>query len=237
MNILRPFSRVFAVVAFSGVALVTPTFAGASSAPTAATLISATKAQLLKEKSVHISVVSVSTKSKSTVSVDLGLTKGQEFLVSGAMKVGVLVTPKAAYLSGNAAGLTKVMGLTSAEQGKVGQKWVEMSSGTTPYTNLVKNLTTVALEQMLPVAKGTKLSTSSDKAKDYRLAWTTSSTATATTSNNVMLISSGKKSLPVSQTISTLTGHGVTTYSNWNKDFTVKIPKSSATVTFKSVFG
>ena len=237
MNILRPYSRVLILVALGGAALVTPTIASASSAPTAATLISATKAQLLKEKSVHISVVSVSPKNKSTVSVDLGLTKGQEFLVSGAMKVGVVVTPKAAYLSGNAAGLTTVMGLTSAQQGKVGKKWVIMASGTTPYTNLVKNLTTVALGQMLPVAKGTKLTTSSDSAKDFRLTWTSSSSATATKSSSVMLISSGQKRLPISQTISTTTGRGVTKYSNWNKDFTVKVPKSSATVTFKSVFG
>jgi len=236
MNILRPFSRVLALVVIGGGALVTPTIASASSAPTAATLISATKAQLLKEKSVHISVLSVSSTSKSTVTVDLGRTKGQEFLVSGTMKVGVVVTPKAAYLSGNPTGLTTLMGLTSAQQGKVGNKWVIMKSGTTPYTNLVKNLTTVALAQMLPLAKGTTLGTAKDKAKDYRLTWTSSSSS-ASKSNNVMLISSGKKSLPVSQTISTSTGHGVTKYSKWNKDFTVKVPKSSATVTFKSVFG
>jgi len=236
MNILRSFSRILAVVALGGAALVTPTIAGASNAPTAATLISATKAQLLKEKSVHISVLSVSATSRSTVTVDLGRTKGQEFLVSGAMKVGVVVTPKAAYLSGNPAGLTTLMGLTSTQQGKVGNKWVIMTSGTTPYTNLVKNLTTAALAQMLPVAKGTTLSTSNDRAKDYRLTWITTS-GSASKSNNVMLISTGKKSLPVSQTISNSTGHGVTKYSKWNKDFTVKVPKSSATVTFKSVFG
>ena len=219
-----------------GIVLAPTMWAGASSAPTATSLINATNAQLLKEKSVHIAVTSVSTTTKSRISVDLGQTKGQEFLVSGTMKVGVVVTPKAAYLSGNAAGLTSVMGLTSAQQGKVGTKWVIMPSGTTPYTNLVKNLTTAALAQILPLAKGTKLSASTDAAKDFRLTWTTSS-GSAPKANNVMLISSGKTNLPISQTISTTTGHGLTVYSKWNQDFSVKVPKSSSTVSFKSVFG
>ena len=236
MTISRPLSRIAATLSVGAVLLGTPALAGASGTPSAASVISATSAQLLKEKSVHIAVTSVSTTTKSSISVDLGLSKGQEFLVSGTMKVAVIVTPKAAYLSGNALGLTTVMGLTSAQQSKMGTKWVIMPKGTTPYTNLAKNLTTAALALILPQSKGTKLSASTDKAKDYRLTWATSS-GSAAKATNVLLISSGTRRLPISQTISTTTGHGSTKYSKWNQDFSVKVPKKSKTVSYKSVFG
>ena len=74
----------------------------------------------------------------------------------------IIVTPTDAYLSGSATGLTTIMGLTAAEQKKVGTRSVVMKAGTSPYTSFHSNLTTAVLSGILPVAKGTKYKTSSE---------------------------------------------------------------------------
>lgn len=219
-----------------GTLLSAPVAAGASTPTTVTSILKAANAQMLKETSVHIDVVSVNKTTSSTIKVDLGAAKGDEYLTSGKMKVAIVITAKAAYLSGNKLGLTTVMGLTSAQQTKIGTKWMEMLHGTVPYTNLAKNLTTAVFRQMLPQVKGTKLSTSSDKAKDFQLSWTTAAGASPAT-KDVLLISSGSKKLPISQTITTSNGHGTTTYSRWDQGFSVTAPAAHDTVTYKAVFG
>ena len=236
MTLRRPLSRFALTAGLVGGALSVPVVAHAATTSTVTSVLSAANAQLAKETSVHIDVQSSNASSTSTIKVDLGVAKGDEFLVSGKMKVAVLVTPKAAYLSGNKLGLTTVMGLTSAQQQKIGTKWMEMLHGTVPYTNLRKNLTTSVLAQILPKVSGTTLSTTSDKAKDFQLTWNTAA-GSSPASKNVLVISSGSTTLPIAQTISTSSGHGTTTYSKWNQSFRVVAPKSSDVVTYKTVFG
>ncbi|MDE3044775.1 MAG: hypothetical protein KGJ10_08140 [Acidobacteriota bacterium] len=236
MTLRRPLARFALFAGLVGGVLSTPVLANATTSPTVTSVLSAANAQLAKETSVHIEVQSINKSSTSSIKVDLGTSTGDEFLVSGKMKVSILVTPKAAFLSGNKLGLTTVMGLTSAQQKKIGSKWMEMFKGTVPYTNLEKNLTTAVLTQILPKASGTKLATTSDRAKNFQLSWTTAAGA-APASKNVLVIASGSTTLPISQTITSSTGHGTTTYSKWNQRFSVVSPKSSDVVTYKSVFG
>ena len=236
MTLSRPFAHFALTLGLLGALLSAPIAAGASNLPSVTAILKAANAQMLKETSVHIEVVSVNKTTSSTIKVNLGVTKGAEYLQSNKMKVAIVVTPQAAYLSGNKLGLTTVMGLTSVQQSKIGTKWMKMLHGTSPYTNLAKNLTTAVFSRILPQVKGTKVSTSSDKAKDFQLSWTTAAGAASAT-KNVLLISSGAKRLPISQTITTSAGHGTTKYSKWGKGFTLTVPRANDTVTYKAVFG
>ena len=236
MTLSRPFTRFALTTGLLGALLTVPVVAGAANSPSVASIIRAANAQMLTQTSVHIDVVSVNKTTSSTIKVDLGVVKGDEYLKSGKMKVAIVVTSKAAYLSGNKLGLTTIMGLTSSQQTKIGAKWMEMLHGTVPYTNLAKNLTTAVFAQILPQVQGTKLSTSADKAKDFQLSWTTSAGA-STATKNVLLISSGSKKLPISQTITTSSGHGTTTYSKWDQGFSLTSPPAHDTVAYKAVFG
>ncbi|HEY7930871.1 MAG TPA: hypothetical protein VIC81_01245, partial [Acidimicrobiales bacterium] len=173
MTLRRPLTRFALVAGLVSGALSVSVMAGAATTPSVTSVLNAANAQLAKETSVHIDVSSVNASSSSTIKVDLGVAQGDEYLVSGKMKVTVLVTPTAAYLSGNKLGLTTVMGLTSAQQQKIGTKWMAMSHGTVPYENLRKNLTTSVLAQILPKVSGTKLSTISGAGKNFHLTWNT----------------------------------------------------------------
>jgi hypothetical protein len=213
-----------------------PLGAGASSRATVTSVITAAKAAMLKKVSVHVVVSSTSGTKLSTVVVDIGSRGGQETVTSGAKTVTITITPKYAYLSGSATGLTQVMGLTSAQQMKIGFKAMAMKSGTPQYTNLKSNLTTPVFASMLPVVKGTSLMTiGSGSSKQYVLSWKTAATSTSTATSTVMTFSSGALTLPVTEKITSPKGVGITTYSKWGERVIPVVPTS--TVTYKSVFG
>lgn len=204
--------------------------------PTTASVLKAAKAAMLKESGVHIVVDSRSGKTTSAIIVDIGTSSGVETITSGKESVTIEVTPKWAYLSGSASGLTTVMGLTSAEQKKVGSSSVSMKAGTTPYKNLKENLTVSILPTLLPVAKGTSFSVGGgSNSKDYQLTWSTAATSSEPKTKSVLTISSGSKTLPLDEVISSSTGGGTTVFSKWGENVSVKKPASL--VTYTKVFG
>ena len=88
--------------------------------PTAASILAAANASLAKEKGVHVKVVTLAGTVSSTLVANVGQDSGSEAYVSGKETFTITVTPTYAYLSGSATGLTKLMGLSSAEQKKIG---------------------------------------------------------------------------------------------------------------------
>src|SRR5450631_930496 len=159
---------------------VTPISAQASvKNPTAKSVLKAALQAMSKVSGVHIYVTSKQGTTKSVVVVDIGTDYGQETITSGQNTVKIIVTPTDAYLSGSATGLTTIMGLTAAEQKKVGNLAVVMKAGTAPYTSFHTNLTTAVLKGILPVAKGTTFKVGGGKnSNDYLLTWTTAATST-----------------------------------------------------------
>jgi hypothetical protein len=215
---------------------VTPIAAQASvNNPTTKSVLKATKNAMAKEAGVHIYVTSTTGTAKSVVVVDIGATYGQETIQSGKNKVKILVTPSDAYLSGSATGLTTIMGLTSAEQKKVGTLSVVMKAGTTPYTSFKSNLTTTVLAGILPAAKGTKYKTSSDSSSDYQLTWSTAASSTAAATKSVLTISSGSKTLPIKEVITGSSGGGTTTFSKWGEKVVEHAPAKANTIPYAKV--
>ena len=231
--LIRP-TRILTVVSLSlGAIALTPVVSQASAKTSVSSVLAAAKKAMVAEKSVHIVVSSRSSKTVNHVTADLGTSSGQENFVSGTAKVEIRVTTKNAYLSGNASGLTKLVGLTSTQEKKVGTKVIVMKAGTSPYTTFQSNLTVSAFATFLPTGKGVKLST--DRHKDFVLTWTKPATSTTSKTTSVLTISSGKKALPISEVVSGTTGSGTTFFSRWGKSFTVTAPPRSKLVAYTSV--
>jgi hypothetical protein len=216
----------------------TPFTAGASGqSPTVASVLNSAKSSMLKKGSVHVVVNSKSGKILSKVVVDIGATSGSETITSGQKSVTISVTPTYAYVSGNAGGLTAIMGLTSAQQKKIGNRALSMKVGTSPYASLKANLTTPVFATMLPMTSGTKLSmTSALSAKLYQLTWTTKATTSVRKTTSVLTLSSGRSTLPVKEVITSSNGGGTTIFSQWGEHVNVSAPSLSL-VTYKQVFG
>jgi hypothetical protein len=218
---------------------VTPVVAQASvKNPTTKTVLSATLKAMSKVAGVHIYVTSKNGTAKSVVVVDIGATYGEETITTGKSNVTIIVTPTDAYLSGSATGLTGIMGLTAAEQKKVGTLAVVMKAGTSPYASFHSNLTTTVLAGILPASKGTTFSVGGGKnSKDYQLTWSTKATSTAAATKSVMTLSSGSKTLPIKEVITGTTGGGTTTFSKWGEHVVEHAPAAADTIAYAKVVG
>src|SRR5271156_6371822 len=108
--------------------------------PTTTTVLKAASSAIAKQTSVHIKVSSLSSATPSSVVADIGKKQGSETFTEGAETFSITVTPTFAYLSGSATGLTNIMGLTAAEQKKVGKSAISMKVGSTPYETFKSNL-------------------------------------------------------------------------------------------------
>lgn len=236
MTIDRRFGLRIAALALgaSTIVAVLPLSVGASvTKPTTNSVIIATKAAISKQSGVHLLVTSKSGSTSTTVTADIGKSSGTETIDSGQDNVTIKVTPTYAYLGGNAAGLTAIIGLSSAEQKKVGSSWISMKAGTTPYKDLKSSVTITVLGSMLPVLKGTTFS--KDNAKDYLLTWTTKATSSTPKTKSVFTISSAKVTLPLKETVTASTGTGTTTFSNWGERVSVNVPSLSSTIAYSKV--
>lgn len=228
-NQLRLAAATLAVTTLGGVL---PVSAGASSNPSAASLIAATKADLAKQSSVHVVVTSTSGGTKSSVVVDIGTSNGVETITTGKESVTISLTPTYAYLTGSALGLTTMMGLTAAQQKRVGNKAISMAAGTTPYKNFKANLTFTILSTVLPSLTGTKLGRGTGaNANNYVLSWSTKAVGTSPATKSSLTISSGKNNLPISEYITSSSGNGTTSFSNWGEHIKVPVPSSTITYT------
>jgi hypothetical protein len=203
--------------------------------PTTTSVRKAALTAMSKTSGVHVYVSSKTGSSVSVVVVDIGSKYGEETIHTGKSVVKIIVTPTDAYLSGTKTGLTTIMGLTAAEQKKVGSLSVVMKAGTTPYTSFQSNLTTAVLAGIMPTAKGTKYKVSSDRSKDYLLTWKTAATSTATATKSVLTISSGSKTLPIKEVITGSTGGGTTTFSKWGEHVVEHAPATADTVAYAKV--
>jgi co-chaperonin GroES (HSP10) len=209
--------------------------AQAATTPTAATIIAAATKSLTKETGVHIAVSTDDDKVLSTVVANIGKTSGYETYKKGGETFTISVTPTYAYLSGSKTGLTTLMGLTAKEAKAVGSKSIAIKKGSSQYTTFKTNLTSAAFSQLLPAVKGTTLLSSRDKSTGgYQLTWTTAATSTSPKTTSLLVISSGSSTVPLKESVSTTSGKSSTTFTKWDKSFTVKIP--SSTIAYSKVF-
>jgi hypothetical protein len=231
---LRRSSSLVLVVVLAAVALSSGAAQASLKKATATSVLKAAHTALSKQTSVHIDVTSKAGKVQSTIAVDVGAKTGVEKLATGKEHVSIRLTSGYVYLSGNASGLVSMMGLTTKQQKKVGTRWITMKSGSTEYKNFESTLTSPVLLRMLPLAKGTSLSTDA-KTGDYVLRWSTAASGSTPKTTDVLTMSSKGKVLPIKEVITSSTGGGTTTFSKWGESFNVSVP--SSTITYAKVFG
>jgi hypothetical protein len=238
MKSLRRTPLYLSALALMGVSVISGTSLAASASgakATTKTILKAATTALAKQTSVHIKVYSLAANSPSSVEADLGEKSGTETFTKGAESFSITVTPTYAYLSGTKTGLTEIMGLTAAEQKKVGESAISMKAGTTPYETFKSNLTVSALTHLLPVVKGTTLLAKRDKTTNgYDLKWVTPASSESPKSTTVLTISSGAKSLPSKELVTTTAGTSETTFSKWGQSVQVVVP--SSTIPYNSIF-
>lgn len=203
--------------------------------PTTASILAAAKTSLANALGVHVKVVTVAGNVHSTLVANIGKVSGSETFISGKESFTITVTSTYAYLSGSATGLTKIMGLTTAEQKKIGTASMTMKKGSTGFTTFHSNMTTGAFSQLLPPVQGTTLLSKRDKATNgYQLTWSTKATSSSPKTTRLMIFSSGKTTLPLTVTDTNSSSHSQTTYSKWGEAVKVSIP--SSTISYAKVF-
>jgi hypothetical protein len=204
-------------------------------------VLNATKAAIAAQTGGHVMFTahSGSTGTTEKIVADVGTTSGTEDISEGSAAVAIRVTPPFAYVSGNAAGLSTLFGLSASEARKVGRKWVSWAAGTGQYKNLRSDLTMSSVTALLPKAKGTTVSTKTAGGVGlYELRWTTAATSTVPRLSNTLTISSRAPVLPLTDTATASGGTKVTTVlSKWGEGVVVPTPPATSTISSTKVKG
>jgi hypothetical protein len=199
-------------------------------------VIAAAKSALAKQTGVHLELASTSGSTKDDVKADFGTKMGAEVIVTGKATATVKVTPTYGYISGNVLGLTSVVGLSSAEAKKVGTRWISIKAGTSQYSAVATGTTISSLTSVLPVTKGTTLTTTTEHGLSVHvLKWTTAATSTTVKAMNTLVIAANGAPLPIQETASASSGSGVTTFSKWDESVHVTSPSASSIITYAAV--
>ncbi|MGA3217840.1 MAG: hypothetical protein ABSE77_01980 [Acidimicrobiales bacterium] len=214
--------------------------AAASAAPTASSVLAAAKAAIAKQGAVHLEVDSKSstTANNEKVVADLGKKSGTESITAGGDAVTIVVTPAYGYVSGNSGGLTKIVGLTSAEVKKVGRKWISLKAGSSQYTSIATDIRIASIQTVLPQAKGTTLSIdTATPVHLYVLAWTTAASSSNPKLTSTITFPVVGATLPI-QEVTTATGSKETvTLSKWGEFVRIVSPPLSQTIPYSKVSG
>jgi hypothetical protein len=240
----RPAPRVARVLAALVVACALPfTFAVTASAatPTLGSVLAAAKGAIAKQKGVHLVVASKSSSSSVTerVVADLGAKDGYETVSAATATVTVRVTPAYAYLSGNTKGLEEIIGLSAAQEKKLGGNWMAMKAGTQQYASFANDITAPSVTAVLPKPAGTKLSTEvASGVHLYVLKWSSKATSSSPALSISLTLSARGATLPVEQSTTAANGSKQTAvFSKWGEAVHVQVPPARSTVTYTKVMG
>ena len=204
-----------------------------SSLPTVKSVVSATTKAIATETSVRFTVASTDTKTKQVeeVTEDAGKTAGLQSLILGKAEAFVRLTKTAAYLSGNAKGLSTIFGLPAKDVTTVGTKWILIKSGTTQYTDLAAGGTIGPLASEILPPTSSKVTVSQHKLNGQEatsLAWTQTSSSGSV--KLVLNVAATGKSLPLQLIATTTTDSAVTNFGHWGESITVNIPTKTIAV-------
>jgi hypothetical protein len=212
--------------------------AASAAAPTLGSVLAAAKAAIAKQKAVHLQVDSESSSSSvpEKVVADLGLRSGTESVTEGSSAVRIVVTPAYGYLSGNASGLTKIVGMSSGQAQKVGRDWIVLKAGTSQYTGLATDIRISSVETVLPAAKGTTLSVETSAGhRLYVLKWATAATSSVPALTNTLTLPVAGATLPIQEVATAKGSKQTVTLSKWGEFVQVSAPPARDTIPYSKV--
>jgi hypothetical protein len=195
----------------------------------AASVINAASDTMLTEKSVRVVITDQTPGAGGAQQIvaDIGTVTGIEAITYGTSSATIRVTRQAAYFTGDTAGLTAYLGLSSAAAAKVKSRWVMIKSGTSQYQDLATENTISSLPStILPSATDTaKLVTAtSGGQKEYVLDWKATASGSSTAIEVRLTLAATSQVLPVSETLTTNGETKTVTFSRWGVPFTVAAP-------------
>ena len=161
---------------------------------------------------------------------DVGPATGDEDISAGPATATIHITEKAAYFTGNQAGLTSLLGLPAAAAKKAGSRWVQIRSGTPEYQDLAAENTMSSLPaSILPATSDTVEASTGTQAgaKVYILTWKTTASDSDTTISARLTLTDARSVLPVTETLTARGETKVVTLSGWGRKFTVDPPGSA----------
>jgi hypothetical protein len=227
----------FVLFTVSAIAVVLPTTAyGASGHTSGKSMLSKIRMAIGEERGVHLTLTSGSGSTPTKIVADIGKSQGTETITTGSNRVTIRLDASYAYVGGNAGGLTSIMGLTKAEQRKVGSDFISAKAGTTPYKALIPNVTMKFVTNFLPSLTGATYTTKTIKGSgNYELVWTKPATASTLKETDVLVVSGRKNRLPVSETVTTSSGTASAKFTQWGDRISVPIPPTSSVITYADV--
>jgi hypothetical protein len=206
-----------------------------------ASLVTAVRKALLAKREVHVVVKGYQKGTRAAVESvvwDSGTTSADESIAEAKAVATIRVTSKAAYFSGNSTGLTKIIGLSSAQTKKVGSHWVELKAGTSQYKGFAGATTISSLPAGILPASGSSVKLTSATLGRSRvdvLSWKVTASGSSEELGERLIVLAEAPPLPVSETT---TGGGdkrTVTFTNWGRRFTVAAPRPASVIQYSQV--
>jgi hypothetical protein len=191
----------------------------------ASSVISAADESMLTQRAVRMEISPGTPAGGQRIVADIGSVTGAETISSGAATATIRITGKAAYFTGNTAGLTAYIGLSAKAAAKASSRWVMIKAGTPEYQDLAVEDTIASLpSSILPSASEitSVLDTTVSGQKAYVLSWTATSAGTPIKAR--LILTATPQVLPVSETVTTSAQSKTITFSRWGTPFTVAAP-------------
>lgn|GEM_PF-5445233 len=202
----------------------------------ALSLVAESSKAIISEGSVHVLIEGYSHRGRvlvETISADVGRAISEETLVAGQKQAAIKLTSKAAFLHGNAAGLSSLLGLPAPFARHAGTRWVEFPRGTSEYLDLAAEDTIDALPtSILPLSvTSTRLIVPVLPSRPHVLTWTAHISRQSTPLTETLTLAPGKP-LPIRETTVAGSEVEVATFSQWGHSFTVQVPPQSQVVPY-----
>ena len=207
--------------------------------PEALSLVAESSKAIVDEGSVHVLIRGYSHRGKvliETISADVGRASSDESLAEGSARAVIKLTPEAAFLHGNAGGLSSLLGMPAALARRAGGRWVEFPKGTSEYRDLAAEDTIARLPaSILPLsASGVRLLTTIASGRSHVLSWRAPISGSGTLLAERLVLADGKP-LPINERTVAGADVEVASFSRWGDHFSVQVPPPPQVVPYSVV--
>jgi hypothetical protein len=173
------------------------------------------------------------------IASQVGTSSAAETITQGSAVAAIRLTPQSAFVSGNSAGLTRLIGLPAAAAKRAGDHWIEVAKGTAEYTDLATEETIAALPaSILPldVAPVTlKHELLAGGLADV-LSWeATTTSGSGTQLHESLVLAPGASHLPQSETTDTGKQSERVVFLDWGRPFNVTAPTRGTVVAYQAI--
>jgi hypothetical protein len=193
----------------------------------ATSVINAADDSMLTQKGVHVVITDQAASTAQRIVADIGTVNGTETITDGTTSAAIRITSKAAYFTGDQAGLTAYLGLSEKSADTAASHWVAIKAGTSEYQALAAENTIAEIpSSLLPSAADAvqvRTATISGR-KTYVLTWKAAASGSSPAYDAQLILTVTPQVLPVSETITTSGASKTVTFSRWGSPVTVTAP-------------